>query len=359
MLHRRRALLVALAGSLSLGGVVSVVNAGPVSATHTAVSAPTPTARPVAAAACTPGVSYGEPLRAVEQRATMISGGFNFLEGPVWIAEQNRLLVSDMQPAAGTEKVQPSVIRAMTPAGAFSVFAGNAGSNGLARSADGTRLLAATHDQRNVSSFDLTGGDRRVEAATLRVGTPASPRNLRFNSPNDLTVRSDGTVYFTDPNFQRGNRRDDMSGRTGVYRVRDRVVYPVDETLRQPNGIVLSPDEKTLYVGANGKIYRYPVLPDGRTGPRADFAEVAGTDGATVDCAGNIYWASYSDGRIHVFAPDGRKRGTIIAGTNTTNAAFGGADGRTLFITSGVVMPNAPGNFAVYQIYLNVPGSPY
>jgi gluconolactonase len=244
--------------------------------------------------------------------------------------------------------VQPSIIRALTPPDRFDVFVADSGSNGLALSVDGTRVLAATHDQRSLSSYDLAGGARDVLAQTYQ--------GRRFNSPNDLTVCGDGTVYFTDPDFQRGNRPDEMAGRTGVFRVSGDEVFLVDDTLSQPNGVVLSPDGNTLYVGGNtaGKIYKYEVFADGTTGARTEFASVSGPDGATVDCAGNLYWASYTDGRVHVFAPDGRKLGTVSAGTNTTNAAFGGADGRTLFLTSG-----RWGDFGVYQIQLNVPGWPY
>lgn len=302
----------------------------------------------VAPAPCAPGGPYGDPLPSASVTAARVPGRFNFLEGPVWIADQGRLLVSDMQPPAGPEGVQPSVIRALTPPDQFDVFVANGGSNGLALGIDGTHVLAATHDQRSLSSYQLADGTRSVLAQTFQ--------GRRFNSPNDLTVRGDGTVYFTDPTFQRGNRPDEMAGRTSVFRVNGDGVFLVDDTIAQPNGVVLSPDGGTLYVGGNsaGKIYKYPVLADGSTGPRTEFANVSGPDGATIDCAGNLYWASHSDGRVHVFAPDGTALGTVTAGANTTNAAFGGADGRTLFITSGTW-----GNFGVYQIRLNVPGWPY
>ncbi|MEH1125277.1 SMP-30/gluconolactonase/LRE family protein [Micromonospora sp. CPCC 206061] len=301
-----------------------------------------------APAPCLPGGTYGDPLPAASVSAVRVPGRFNFLEGPVWIAEDGRLLVSDMQPAAGPEGVQPSLIRALTPPDRFDVFVAGSGSNGLALSTDGRHVLAATHDQRSLSSYDLAGGARDVVVQTFQ--------GLRFNSPNDLTVRGDGTVYFTDPSFQRGDRADEMAGRTGIFRVSGDEVFLVDDTVAQPNGIVLSPDGNTLYVGGNsaGRIYRYPVFTDGTTGPRTEFAALSGPDGATIDCAGNLYWASYVDGKVHVFAPDGRALGTISAGRNTTNAAFGGADGRTLFITSGTW-----GDFGVYQIELNVPGWPY
>lgn len=330
----RRQVLLALAGTVTVA--CSLLTAGAAGAEN----------QP--AAACVPGGVYGDPLPSASVSAVRVPGRFNFLEGPVWIADQGRLLVSDMRPAAGPEGVQPSVIRALTPPDQFDVFVASGGSNGLALSTDGTRVLAATHDQRSVSSYNLADGSRSAVAQTFQ--------GRRFNSPNDLTVRADGTVYFTDPNFQRGNRPDEMAGRTGVYRVSGGVVSLVDDTIAQPNGVVLAPDGNTLYVGGNsaGKIYKYPVLADGSTGPRTEFASVSGADGATIDCAGNLYWASHSDGRIHVFAPDGRALGTVSAGTNTTNAAFGGADGRTLFVTSGTW-----GNFGVYQIQLNVPGWPY
>jgi gluconolactonase len=314
--------------------------------TYTATFRRTAVVSTPATAACLPGATYGDPLPATTQAATRIAGRFNFLEGPVWDAAHNRLLVSDMLPAAGAQNVQPSVIRSLTLPGTYGVFAAAGGSNGLALSADGTNVVAATHDNRSVSSFNLSDGTRGVVAETYQ--------GRRFNSPNDVTVRSDGTVYFTDPSMQRGNRPDEMAGKTGVYRVKDGVVTLVDDTVSQPNGIVLSPDEKTLYVAGTGKIYKYPVLADGSTGARTDFAELAVPDGATVDCAGNVYWASHTGGRIHVFAPDGRALGTITAGPNATNAAFGGPDGRTLFITAG-----SWGDYGVFRIDLNVPGLPY
>ncbi|HYN97487.1 MAG TPA: SMP-30/gluconolactonase/LRE family protein [Pilimelia sp.] len=297
---------------------------------------------------CVPGTAYGNPLPATAVTATAIRTGFPFLEGPVWHAASGTLLLSEMRNATGREAVQPASVLRFTPPATVETFIAQSGSNGLALSPDGSTLLAATHDQRTVSSYRLSDGGRGVVAANFG--------GRRFNSPNDLTVRADGTVYFTDPSFQRGNRADEQGRRTGVYRVKDGVVSLVDGTLAQPNGIVLSPDERTLYVGGGGSnaIYAYPVAADGSTGARRTFASVRSPDGATVDCAGNIYWASYNDGRVHVFDPAGRVLGTIAAGRNATNAAFGGADGRTLYVTAGTA-----GNFGLYSVRLNVPGSPF
>src|SRR3989337_2026917 len=165
-----------------------------------------------------------------------------------------------MKPPTGPEGVQPSTIRRLTPPDQFDVFVAAGARHGLAPSADGTQVLAATHDQRSLSSYDLADGTRGVVAQTFQ--------GRRFNSPNDLTVRGDGTIYFTDPNFQRGNRPDEMAGATSVFRVSGGEVFLVDDTIAQPNGVVLSPDGNTLYVVGNhaGKIYKYPVFADGTTG---------------------------------------------------------------------------------------------
>ncbi|WP_344939903.1 SMP-30/gluconolactonase/LRE family protein, partial [Sphaerisporangium flaviroseum] len=303
---------------------------------------------------CTPGTTYPNPLPSASVTATKIRDGFNFLEGPVWDATTQTLLLSLMRDGTGPEGVQPSDVLRFTEPNTFETFIAGAGSNGLALSRDGGTLLAATHDQRSVSSFRLSDRTRGVVASSYQ--------GRAFNSPNDLTVGADGTIYFTDPDFQRANRPDQMSGRTGVFRVKDGVVSLIDDTIRQPNGIVLSPDGRTLYVGGNGtgRVYKWPVNADGSVGPRADFASLTGSDGATTDCAGNLYQVSFNDGKVHVYAPSGVQLGTIAAGLNTTNVAFGGPDGQTMYITSGAPSRGGnTGNFGLYRVQLNVPGWPY
>ncbi|MFG1918309.1 SMP-30/gluconolactonase/LRE family protein [Micromonospora sp. NPDC048898] len=313
---------------------------------HSALAGP-PGAPP---GVCPEGVGYGPPLPASSLSATRIQGGFSFLEGPVWVADGGYLLMSDMAPGSGPYNVQPSTIRRFTPPATFDTFIANAGSNGLALSADGQQIVAATHDQRSVSAYRL--GDR------ARSTVAANYQGRAFNSPNDVAVRSDGVVYFTDPNFQRGNRPDQMNGRTSVFRVSGGQVSLVDDRLRQPNGISLAPDGSALYVGAYGenKIYKYAVQPDGSIGSRSVFVNyIGGPDGGTIDCAGNVYWTSGFDSLVHVYSPTGAQLGTIRPGnTGTTNVAFGGADRQTLYITSG-----PRGDSSLYSVRLNVPGYPY
>jgi gluconolactonase len=222
----------------------------------------------------------------------------------------------------------------------FDVVAEHANSNGLALDPDG-ELLACSHDLQDLTRVDPDDGTRTPLALRYR--------SRRFNSPNDLTVRSDGTIYFTDPDWQLGPRVSE-TGTTGVYRVDPSgVVWLVDDQLQQPNGIALSPDERTLYVGSAGDdVFAYPVAVDGSVGERDVFASPGASDGMAVDCAGDLYVTSGS--AVHVFAPDGNPLGQIAVAGEPSNAAFGGADRRTLYITAGD---------ALYAIQLAIAGLPY
>lgn len=295
---------------------------------------------------CGEGQTFPAPLSAAMQTAQPVGdASFGFLEGPVWLADQGVLLFSDMDFSGGDAEGPPSRIRRLTPPATFDVFNPMSNSNGLALTTAGD-VLAATHDNQGLSRFDAHSAAR----------TPLSvlAQGKHLNSPNDLTVRSDGTVFFTDPDWQLGPRTNE-TGITGVYRVDPPLVAGgtnsavlVEGSLAKPNGIALSPDEQTLYVGSSGnEIWKYRVQADGSLDGRTKFAETGASDGMTVDCAGNLYVAS---GTIEVFSPSGERLGEIMIAGDPTNVAFGGADRKTLYITAG------PGLFA---IQLSVPGYPY
>jgi gluconolactonase len=270
---------------------------------------------------------------------------FGFIEGPVWLAAQGVLLFSDMNFSGGDAMGPPSRIRRLMPPATFDEFNPASNSNGLALAPDGS-LLAATHDNQALSRFSMDGV-ARTQLTVLVDGK-------HFNSPNDLTVRSDGTVYFTDPDWQLGPRSSETK-MTGVYRVSsplsvtgENAAKLVEGTLQKPNGVALSPDEQTLYIGSQGnEIWKYPVQSDGALGARSKFADTGSSDGMAVDCAGNLYVAS---GTLEVFAPSGMKLGEITLDGDPSNAAFGGSDRKTLYITAGAKL---------YAIALNVPGFPY
>ncbi|HEX6244192.1 MAG TPA: SMP-30/gluconolactonase/LRE family protein, partial [Polyangiales bacterium] len=266
--------------------------------------------------------SWPMPLPGMAQRRAQPVGSesFGFIEGPVWIAEQGVLLFSDMDFGTSNSPNGPAGrIRRLKPPATFDDFAPSSNSNGLALSGDGA-LLAATHDNQALSRFDL--------GSSVRTKIDLTINGKHFNSPNDLVLRSDGTVYFTDPDWQIGPRTSE-TGVTGVYRVSPplktsggNTVTLVDDSLNKPNGVALSPDERTLYVGSSGnEIWKYQVAADGQVSGKTKFVDTGSSDGLGMDCAGNLYVTS---GTVEVFAPSGTKLGDIMLDGSPSNVAFGG-----------------------------------
>lgn len=272
---------------------------------------------------------------------------FEFLEGPVWSNAQQTLYLSAWNWSDATGgKGPPSVILALeTASGTWRTFsqAGVRRSNGLALDAQGD-LMAALHGDQGIGRISLDSG-----ATSLLSG---SYQGKPFNSPNDLTVRKDGNVYFTDPSYQADGRPG--QGVTGVYRITgDGAVTLIDSARQQPNGIALSPDGRKLYVGsAEGRIFRYDVAADGSVGAAFEFASADGqnVDGMTVDCMGNVYAAIHSAQDVRIFAPTGALLSRIAIGVNVTNLAFGGQDGKTLFVTTAG---------RLFRLEARVAGSPF
>jgi gluconolactonase len=310
-------------------------------------SSPRPSAR---RDACGDVTSFPSPLPAdTGARTAKLVGSnrFGFVEGPVWIDKLGVLLFSDMDFGAGDAKGPPSRIRRLKPPSSFDVLVESANSNGLAYMREGALgvVMAATHDTQSLTAFDPATG-ARTDLSVLYKGK-------HFNSPNDLAIMQSGTVFFSDPDYQLGTRSSEI-GSTGVYStILSLAEDPtpavlVDGTLQKPNGVALSPDQRTLYVGSSGnEIWKFDVSAAGDVSNRTKFAEVGGSDGMAVDCAGNLYVAS---GTVEVFAPGGDKLGEISVPENPSNAAFGGTDHKTLYITAQT---------GLYSIALAVPGFPY
>jgi gluconolactonase len=294
------------------------------------------------AAAICPGGPYAMSPLPVDTTAQKIQDGFNFLEGPVWFADIGALFFSDMD--FGSPNPSPlngprSRMHKFTPPNTFEVFLENGSSNGLGIDLQGN-IIACTHDTRSVSTYD-----RQTKARTQVVETYMGKK---FNSPNDVVVRSDGNIYFSDPDWQLSSGTPSELP-MAVYRVAPGGEVSVVDELDKPNGVALSPDESTLYVGAiDGKIRKYALDAAGAPGPATDFVFSSGPDGMAVDCAGNVY-VTGSDG-VNVFSPQGAKLGTITGLNSATNAAFGGPERKTLYITAGD---------SLYMIELAIPGYPY
>jgi gluconolactonase len=267
------------------------------------------------------------------------------VEGPVWIGDS--LYFSEM---TNSNMMPPARILKIAAGGTVSVFSTDSGSNGLAVDGSGN-VIAALHKDGSISQIALNGG-----AATPLVSMYMSKR---FTSPNDLAIRSDGTIYFSDPSYQNSAN---PQGAERLYRVTPpptRTVSAIADAPSPPNGVTLSPDEKTLYVSANNAgLKKFTVMADGSLSAASDFVAGSGGDGMAVDCAGDLFVAGNGATSVRVYSPAGALLTTIQLASgagNTTNVAFGGPDHKTLYITA----QGTEGQRGVYSIALSVPGFPY
>jgi gluconolactonase len=282
-------------------------------------------------------LSASEPI---EQLGTGLGGGAN-AEGPVWWKEGGYLLFSSI----GDSKRMK-----YTPGQGLSVAKeGTNGANGLTRDLQG-RLVACEGLTRRVTRQELDGSMTVIAH---------SFQGRRLNKPNDVVVRSDGCVYFTDPwNLAYAPDQTDLSY-NGVYRVTPDLgtISLLIDTLIIPNGIAFSPDESILYINDSrrGEIRAYDLLASGMLARQSERvfvdlrgSEPGGPDGMKVDVAGNVYCGG--SGGIYIVDPKGKKLGRIVHGQpQTTNIAFGGDDWKTLYFTTRTTL-NA--------VKLKIAGSP-
>jgi gluconolactonase len=276
-------------------------------------------------------ISTTEPIR---ELASGFGNELGNTEGPVWWQEGGYLLFSDIGnnrrikyvPGVGTSVFKEPVNRA----------------NGLTRDAQG-RLVAAEHETRQVARYEPDG--RATVIADKFQGK-------RLNRPNDVVVKSDGAIYFTDP-FNRPPAPPEQWEQpvAGVYRVAPDLgtIDLIVDNFVFPNGLAFSPDERVLYVNDSrrGEIRAFDVLPNGLPAKQTErvVADLRGSepgnpDGMKVDTAGNIYCGG--SGGIYILDPSGRKLGRIVHGfANTTNIGFGGNDWKTLYFTTAKTLGSA------------------
>lgn len=254
--------------------------------------------------------------------------GFGFTEGPADDGHGN-LYFSDIPNAT---------IRRVAADGQLTVFTDQSNrANGLMFSRTG-ELIACEMSGRLVA-WDVEAKTRRVLAEEYG-GKP-------FNAPNDLVLDSHGGVYFTDPAF--GAPQPPPQGTMGVYYYDGKGnVTRVAEDLPAPNGILLSPDERTLYLLPSGEptMWAYEVTEPGKLGRRTEFCRLAGrgqfsgADGATLDTQGNLYITSQLG--IQVFDSAGKALGVIELPEQPANVTFGGPDRKTLYVTARTSLYAAP-----------------
>ena len=304
-----------------------------------------------------------------DARLETVGDRFGLTEGPVWVRDgAGYLLFSDLI---------GNVIYKWTPGGELTAFAENIydgpdiltvgqqtrrgrlaviiiGSNGLTLDREG-RLLIASPASRALKRRDKDG--------TISIVADRY-EGKKFNGPNDVIVKSNGSIYFTDGNS--GLRLGAASPlreipENGFYLVKDGKVTQAgsNKGFKEgfPNGIALSPDEKHLYVTIGRKIMRYEVQPDDTVANPMEFADVEGNDGLKVDTNGNLFSTTGNGpGEVRITAPDGKRLGSLRLPQPVgeprdqicaTNVGWGDADGKGLYISACT---------HVYHIRLNTVG---
>lgn len=276
-----------------------------------------------------------------DARLEQLADGFSWSEGPIWDAKRNKLYFSDVpENTAYAWSKDKGLEILIKPAGPE----GGDGTNGLLMARDG-RLLTANHGKRAITAYDLDTKTDTILADDYQ--------GKKFNSPNDLIETKDGVIFFTDPPYGLDGQDDSALKEmafNGVYRRKTNGdISVIDNSLTRPNGIILSPDEKTLYVAQSDSeaqiIKSYNIENDDisdndniidqgifydATPLSADDAPGL-PDGMCVAQTGHIF--ATGPGGILILSPDGRLLGRILAEKATANCAFGD-DGKTLYLTS-------------------------
>jgi sugar lactone lactonase YvrE/outer membrane protein assembly factor BamB len=348
-----------------LGPSVSTGQAGAPSAVPTAAvplkpstrgDGPTPPAKPFSLTRADPAF---DAIIAPHARPELLGDHFGITEGPVWVPDGHDgfLLVSDLT---------ANVIYKIAPDKTVSVFLDKAGYSGIDVDNAGTQsrsgrmhvlmigpsCTALDGQGRLLWCADNDGAIMRLEPDGKRTVVAGSFEGKRFNGPNDLVLRHDGSIFFTDPDFGlRNGARSPLKqlDSAGVWFVREgkpEKVLDARELGGPPDGIAISPDEQFLYLTAGfGRIKRYRIGTNGALSEGMMFAEGEGIgDGIKVDRQGNVYSVSGGGpGVVRVTAPDGKLLGSINLPVSdqepkrqicASNLAFGGQDGKTLFIAA-------------------------
>ena len=271
-------------------------------------------------------IEAGEPER--------LATGFQFTEGPVWMAD-GYLLFSD---------IPANIMYKWTPENGAEVWREPSGnSNGLTRNSDDL-LLACEHGNRRVSRTNPDGTVETIAGAY---------QGNRLNSPNDLVVKSDGEIYFTDPPYGIQPEEKEQP-HNGVYRIlTDGLLELMADDFERPNGLAFSPDESILYI--DDSYYRhlraFDVREDGtlensRIICDMDHPQPGSPDGLKVDEEGHIYVTGATG--VWVFEPDGELLGVIAPPERPANCAWGDEDKKSLYLTAQT---------SLYRIRTTVAGS--
>jgi gluconolactonase len=276
-----------------------------------------------------------EKLVAPDAKVEKIASGIQFGEGPVWVPSDGGYLVFSDVPA--------NMLKRWDASKGLTDFRKTTGPNGNAVDAAG-RLITLEEGGRRVTVAEADG--------TVK---PIAERyeGKKLNSPNDLAIGADGTIWFTDPPFGlRGRENERELEKNNVFKLNPKSgeLTIVAADFDRPNGIELSPDGKRLYVADAGRprhIRVFDITPDGKAENGRVFAqpERGNPDGMRCDEHGNLWVAA---GGITIFSPEGKMIGRIAVPETPANLCFGGEDGKTVFMTART---------GLYKLKANVAGA--
>ena len=288
---------------------------------------------------------------AKEETIEKVADGFKFIEGPIW-HKDGYLLFSD---------IPSNRIHKYIPEEGVSIYIENSGFVGSNEEKDGPGSNGLTFDKSGNLIICQHGARQVVKYGREGRYTPVARQygGKRLNSPNDVVVKSDGSIFFTDPPWGLPKQDDDPAKELmhqGIYSLKKGNLQLLDGELKRPNGITFSPDENYLYVsnlnGDKKEYLRYEVDKDGNISNRILFfdassmQEPGGPDGIKVDSKGNCYFTG--PGGVLVITPKGEHIGTIAPPELPANIGWGGKEGKTLFMTCQT---------GLYSIELKIEGS--
>jgi gluconolactonase len=316
----------AVAGSAAVAGVGAAAGAGTVAGSSGGAGVPAV----VAGAGGSAGPTTYPMLDASKiGQPSQVAMGFTLAESPVWDRCGKQLLFVD---------VEASTIHTLSPDGKVGVFATNTNyANGIAFDLDGSLILAQMGGRNGHGALA-----RRDAAGMVTTLVDKDPAGMSFHTVDDVIVGSDGTIYFSDGDFAHGSTYTSLGygSQLPVYALKPGTSMPTllkGDTVGGPNGIELSPDEKTLYVDGfgEGTVWKFTIAADGT--PKKGAALVRGLtnpDSLCLDAAGNLYVGVMAG--LQVLRPDGTKVTVIpiLSSKGVTNCSFGGDNGTTLYITA-------------------------
>jgi gluconolactonase len=272
----------------------------------------------------------------------ILANGFYWSEGPLWVDELESILFSD---------VPANIIYKWNEEDSLCIYLKSAGHSGEENKNSGlgpnglildleNRLVICQHGDRRIARMDADLKNPQAKFITI-AGTY---QGMKFNSPNDLAMDLAGNIYFTDPPYGQPENKTAEIGMNGVFKVSpDQAVSLLVDSLSWPNGIALSPDEKTLYINqsdpGNPVLYSYGIAGDGSLENGKvlfDFKTLAKTfiglpDGLKIHKSGNIF--ATGPGGVHIISPEGKHLAAILTGKATANCAFD-TDQKYLYMTT-------------------------